>query len=132
MFSGVSVSGFKPSSAGNKIKGQIGLNEVVPGATGLTMESDKQKAYEQSLFEQKKQKEKSTLTSLSDYWNSEGEGNVFKSEARNRNNQSYTLEKSNHQALAAYQNAQSTLSSFIKMTGIMKPRGLKRNHPIKR
>lgn len=49
---------FKPSSAGNKIKGQIGLNEVVPGATGLTMESDKQKAYEQSLFEQKKQKEK--------------------------------------------------------------------------
>jgi len=105
---------FKPSSAGNKIKGQIGLNEVVPGATGLTMESDKQKAYEQSLFEQKKQKEKSTLTSLSDYWNSEGEGNVFKSEARNRNNQSYTLEKSNHQALAAYQNAQSTLSSFYK------------------
>jgi len=107
---------FKPSSAKNKIKGQIGLNEVVPGATGLTMQSDKQKAYEQALFEQKKQKEKNTLTSLSDYWNSEGEGNVFKpelSEARKKN-QPYVFEKSNHQALAAYQNVQNTLSSFYK------------------
>ncbi|MYY25829.1 conjugative transposon protein TraM [Elizabethkingia anophelis] len=106
---------FKPASD-KRIKDQKGLNEFVPDASGSLMQSDKQKAYEQALFEQKKQEEKNTLTTLSDYWNN-GKGINSNQDQITENlnkNKSYDLEKSRNTALNTYHNAQNTLNSFYK------------------
>ncbi|PUB26426.1 conjugative transposon TraM protein [Elizabethkingia sp. YR214] len=106
---------FKPTSD-KSIKEQKGLNEFVPDASGSLMQSDKQKAYEQALFEQKKQEEKNTLTTLSDYWN-DGKGinsNQDQITETLNKNKSYDLEKSKNTALSTYHNAQNTLNSFYK------------------
>src|SRR5690606_18892744 len=58
---------FKPSS--DKITDEdIGLNDAVPQATDAGLQSDKQKAYEQEMLEQKMQEKRDALLSLSDYW----------------------------------------------------------------
>ena len=58
---------FKPSSDKQKVE-DIGLNDVVPQATDAGLQSDKQKAYEQEMLEQKMQEKRNALLSLSDYW----------------------------------------------------------------
>src|SRR5690606_24018334 len=65
---------FKPSSDKNKIE-DIGLNDAVPQATDAGMQSDKQKAYEQEMLEQKTQEKRNSLMSLSDYWNEDSTTN---------------------------------------------------------
>lgn len=106
---------FKPSSDKKKT-GDIGLNEAVPQATDAGIQSDKQKAYEHEMLENKMQEKRNELTSLSDYWNTDSvadkkaatqdkddeDGNAYeRSKGRNSN-----------PALTSYRNAQSTLSSF--------------------
>ena len=59
---------FKPSSEKKEIE-KIGLNDVVPQATGAGMPDDKGKAYEEEMLERKNQEKRNDLTSLSDYWN---------------------------------------------------------------
>ncbi|EQB92190.1 conjugative transposon protein TraM [Elizabethkingia anophelis] len=106
---------FKPTSDKIIIE-QKGLNEFVPDASGSVIQSDKQKAYEQALFEQKKQEEKNAMKSLSDYWNEEKEQSTNQNritETLNKN-KSYDLERSKSTALSTYHNAQNTLSSFYK------------------
>ncbi|MEN5133128.1 conjugative transposon protein TraM [Elizabethkingia anophelis] len=106
---------FKPTSDKSIIE-QKGLNEFVPDASGSVIQSDKQKAYEQALFEQKKQEEKNAMKSLSDYWNEEKEQSTNQNritETLNKN-KSYDLERSKSTALSTYHNAQNTLSSFYK------------------
>ena len=56
---------FKPSSEKKEIE-KIGLNDVVPQATGTGMPDDKGKAYEEEMLESKNQEKKDDLTSLSD------------------------------------------------------------------
>src|SRR5690606_5265869 len=58
---------FKPSS-NSDIAQEMGLNDSVPQASDAGLQSDKQKAYEQELLEQKMQDKRNTLLSLSDYW----------------------------------------------------------------
>lgn len=64
---------FKPSSEKKEID-KIGLNDVVPQATGAGMPDDKGKAYEEEILERKNQEKRNDLTSLSDYWNEDGKG----------------------------------------------------------
>lgn len=106
---------FKPSSDKSIIE-QKGLNEFVPDASGSVIQSDKQKAYEQALFEQKKQEEKSAMKSLSDYWSEEKSLNTNQdqiTESLNKN-KSYDLERSKNTALNTYHNAQNALNSFYR------------------
>ncbi|OPB88913.1 conjugative transposon protein TraM [Elizabethkingia ursingii] len=106
---------FKPSSDKSIIE-QKGLNEFVPDASGSVIQSDKQKAYEQALFEQKKQEEKNAMKSLSDYWNEEKEQITNQNQITEtlNKNKSYDLERSKNTALSTYHNAQNTLNSFYK------------------
>lgn len=106
---------FKPSSDKKKAQ-DIGLNEAVPQATDAVLQSDKQKAYEQEMLEQKMHQNRDALTSLSDYWNEDSaiEKNL---DARDENYESSNAPESKNQsggnpALSSYRNAQSTLSSF--------------------
>ncbi|MDV3781413.1 conjugative transposon protein TraM [Elizabethkingia anophelis] len=106
---------FKPSSDKSIIE-QKGLNEFVPDASGSIIHSDKQKAYEQALFEEKKQEEKNAMKSLSYYWNEEKEQitNQNQITETSSKNKSYDLERSKNTALSTYHNGQNTLSSFYK------------------
>lgn len=108
---------FKPSSD-NKSTPDIGLNDVVPQATNAGLQSDKQKAYEQEMMEQKEEEKRKGLMSLSDYWNSDSttdEEAVLKDE---ENEEDYGdgggIGRNKNPALKSYRNAQNTLSSFYE------------------
>lgn len=106
---------FKPSSDKKKVQ-DIGLNDAVPQATDAGLQSDKQKAYEQEMLEQKMQEKRNALTSLSDYWNTD---NTTKEEAElpdedyeDSNTHASGKRRNSNPALNSYRNAQSTLTSF--------------------
>nr|WP_309755831.1 conjugative transposon protein TraM [Flavobacterium sp.] len=106
---------FKPSSEKKEIE-KIGLNNVVPQATGAGMPDDKGKAYEEEMLERKNQEKRNALTSLSDYWNTDEKGKV--GEALPEEEESYSSTngsgKHSNPALNSYRNVQSTLGSFYK------------------
>ncbi|MEJ5053693.1 conjugative transposon protein TraM [Sphingobacterium sp. MYb382] len=102
---------FKPSSDNKKVE-DIGLNDAVPQATNAVLQSDKQKAYEQEMLEQKEQERRNSLTSLSDYWNTESSmDEEVDYPDEDYKNGSGTRRTSNP-ALNSYRNAQSTLTTF--------------------
>lgn len=103
---------FNPSSDKEKEE-DIGLNDAVPQATDAGMQADKEKAYEQEMLEQKMQKERNALTTLSDYWNEESnedEDADFADEDGYANTGG--TQRNGNAALYSYRNAQNTLSSF--------------------
>ena len=106
---------FKPSSEKKEIE-KIGLNEVVPQATGAGMPDDKGKAYEEEMLERKNQEKRNDLTSLSDYWNEDEKGES--GEELPDEEESYSSAngsgKQSNPALNSYRNVQSTLGSFYK------------------
>ncbi|MNP99727.1 hypothetical protein D3C85_123620 [compost metagenome] len=106
---------FKPSSEKKEIE-KIGLNEVVPQATGAGMPADKGKAYEEEMLERKNQEKRNDLTSLSDYWNTNEKGEP--GEELPEEEESYSgangSGKQSNPALNSYRNVQSTLGSFYK------------------
>ncbi|TDE53299.1 conjugative transposon protein TraM [Flavobacterium sp. GT3P67] len=106
---------FKPSSEKKEID-KIGMNEVVPQATGAGMPADKGKAYEEEMLERKNQEKRNALTSLSDYWNTDEK--VEAEEELPEEEESYSRSngsgKQSNPALNSYRNVQSTLGSFYK------------------
>jgi conjugative transposon TraM protein len=106
---------FKPSSEKKEIE-KIGLNDVVPQATGAGMPDDKGKAYEEEMLERKNQEKRNDLTSLSDYWNADEKGKA--GEELPEEEESYSSAngsgKHSNPALNSYRNVQSTLGSFYK------------------
>jgi len=105
---------FAPSSD-KKEQERAGLNEAVPQATEAGMQDDKGKAYESELLEQKELEKKKSLTSLSDYWNTDSAASVSGTNPANN----LTGPASNHQneALNSYRNVQNTLGSFYDDRG---------------
>lgn len=107
---------FKPSEDKQTIE-NIGLNDVVPQASGSGLPDDKGKAYEQELLQQKDQEKRSALTTLSDYWNVEEKTNppiTSISEENNvfGNNKKNEIAVNSH--INSYQSAQGTLNSFYE------------------
>lgn len=106
---------FKPSSDKEAVE-DIGLNDAVPQATDAGLQSDKQKAYEQEMLEQKMQEKRNALLSLSDYWN---EDSTAAPEAE-QPDEGYedgfayggSTRRNSNPALNSYRSAQSTLTSF--------------------
>ncbi|MDV3616185.1 conjugative transposon protein TraM [Elizabethkingia anophelis] len=106
---------FKPSTDKKKAV-DIGLNDAVPQATDAGMQSDKQKAYEQEMLEQKEQEKRNALMSLSDYWNEDSTADKKAANPDEVNEDGYTYgggtPAKGNPALNSYRNAQSTLGSF--------------------
>nr|WP_315155176.1 conjugative transposon protein TraM [uncultured Flavobacterium sp.] len=106
---------FKPSSEKKEIE-KIGLNDVVPQATGAGMPDDKGKAYEEEILEHKNQEKRNDLTSLSDYWNTDQKGEAGEEVPEEEESYSNANGSGKHSnpALNSYRNVQSTLGSFYK------------------
>lgn len=100
---------FKPKE--NKIVEESGFNAGVPQAKDDEMQSDKQKAYEQQLLEQKNEEKKNAMTTLSDYWNDSSNTAQNSDQAILKKN-SNGFPPSNQSAVNSYRNAQQTLGSF--------------------
>jgi len=101
---------FKPKANNTNIE-ERGFNAAIPQAKEGQLQSDKQKAYEQQLLEQKNEEKRNAVTSLSDYWNDQSDSNS------NNNPSSVAartsiLQQSDQNALNSYRNSQQTLSSF--------------------
>lgn len=100
---------FKPK-ANNTLVEEAGFNAAIPQAKEGQLQSDKQKAYEQQLLEQKNEEKRNAVNTLSDYWNDQSNLNS------NTNSSGATggigLQQSDHNAVNSYRNAQQTLSSF--------------------
>lgn len=103
---------FKPKEK-NVIAEEAGFNAAVPHAADNKLQSDKQKAYEQQLLEQKSEENRNKLTSLSDYWtDNQPENLATQSTPLNTNDNSGTLIQGDQNAMNSYRNAQQTLGSF--------------------
>lgn len=117
VFAGCMYLIFKPSEDKSEIE-NLGLNDAVPQATEAGMQSDKQKAYELEMLEQKNQEKRNALTTLSDYWNTDSSLNT--EEEMPEEEESYDMgggsntRRSGNSALNSYRNAQSTLGSFYQ------------------
>ena len=96
---------FKPQD--NKIIEESGFNAGIPQAKDDQMQSDKQKAYEQQLLEQKNEEKRNAITSLSDYWNDQNNNgqNPLTSQAD-------APSQPDQNAVNSYRQAQQTLGSF--------------------
>lgn len=92
---------FKPKE--NKIIDESGFNAGIPQAKNDQLQSDKQKAYEQQLLEQKNEEKRNAITSLSDYWSDP-------SNQTEDSDQNQLI--ANPSAVNSYHNAQQTLGSF--------------------
>ncbi len=115
VFAGCMYLIFKPASR-SKQEQNIGLNDAVPQASEAGLESDKQKAYEQELLEQKMQEKRNALTSLSDYWNRpEDEQMQFPIENQQENyDYKNSSSRAGNAALNSYRDTRNTLSSFYE------------------
>lgn len=103
---------FKPKEK-NVIAEEVGFNSAVPQAADDKLQSDKQKAYEQQLLEQKNEENRNKLTSLSDYWNDNQSANLAtQSTPLKSNDNSETLIQGDQNAMNSYRNAQQTLGNF--------------------
>jgi conjugative transposon TraM protein len=100
---------FKPK-AKNSIVEDVGFNTAIPQAKDGQLQSDKQKAYEQLLLEQKNEEKRNAVTTLSDYWNDQGIANSNSSLSPSVSMSG--LQQSDQNAVNSYRNAQQTLSSF--------------------
>lgn len=106
---------FKPSSKKEDQEKQ-GLNEAVPQATDAGMQSDKGKAYEADLLEQKDQESKNSLTVLSDYWNADSTI-AQKTDVSGTSLQGSSELKNQNEALSSYRSIQNTLGTFYEDKG---------------
>lgn len=108
---------FKPSTDKKEIE-NIGLNDAVPQATGAGMPTDKGKAYEMEMLERKEQEKRNTLTTLSDYWNTDSsqdnEDEIPEDDENYGSGGSKNSGKPGNPALSSYRNMQSTLGSFYQ------------------
>lgn len=106
---------FKPSSDKQKVE-DIGLNDAVPQATDAVLQSDKQKAYEQEMLEQKMEEKRNALLSLSDYWSEDSIADPEAEQPDEGYEDGYAYgggtRRNSNPALNSYRNAQSTLTSF--------------------
>ena len=108
---------FKPSKDKNEIE-SLGLNDAVPQATEAGLQSDKQKAYEQEMLEQKDKEKRNALTTLSDYWNTDSSQSMEEEIPEEEESYLYGSERNSgrygNSTLNSYRNAQSTLGSFYQ------------------
>lgn len=108
---------FKPKSSSSAID-EKGLKNVVPEATDKGLQADKQKAYEKEMLDEKEAEKRSSLQSLADYWNNNGDSTTaeFSGSTANVGNTSGNIGNPGYQnnSLTSYRNAQSTLSSFYQ------------------
>lgn len=106
---------FKPSSNSDTAH-EMRLNDAVPQASDAGLQSDKQKAYEQEMLEQKMQDKRNTLLSLSDYWSEASTADPEAEQPDEDYEDSYGYgdgtRRNSNPALNSYRNAQSTLTSF--------------------
>ena len=106
---------FKPSSDKQKVE-DIGLNDAVPQATDAVLQSDKQKAYEQEMLEQKMEEKRNALLSLSDYWSDDSTADPEAEQPDEGYEDSYAYgggtRRNSNPALNSYRSAQNTLTSF--------------------
>lgn len=106
---------FKPSPDKNTTE-DMGLNDAVPQASDAGLQSDKQKAYEQEMLEQKVQEKRNSLMSLSNYWNEDSaadeETAIPDEDYEAGSAGGGSTRRGGNPALNSYRNAQSTLTSF--------------------
>ncbi|WP_330746950.1 conjugative transposon protein TraM [Chryseobacterium sp. CP-77] len=101
---------FKPKTDHTIIE-EAGFNAAIPQAKDGQLQSDKQKAYEQQLLEQKNEEKRNAVTTLSDYWNDQSDSNSNNNPSTVTTGRSI-LQESDQNAVNSYRNAQQTLSSF--------------------
>ncbi|MEN9907975.1 MAG: hypothetical protein RLZZ540_1124 [Bacteroidota bacterium] len=104
---------FKPAED-KKTTEDIGLNDSVPQATDISLQDDKQKAYEQEILEQKNQEKRNALLSLSDYWKEDDIDAETPIVSQDENEASNNTTRNSNSSLDSYRNAQNTLGTFYQ------------------
>lgn len=110
-FIGCMVLIFRPSSQ-DELKENPGINDSVPQPAQAVLQADKQKAYEQEMLQDKEDKKRDALNSLSDYWNVDSEADNQQERVSEEESSSPPIP--GNPAVNSYRNAQSTLGSFYQ------------------
>lgn len=95
----------------NLMAENVGFNTAIPQAADDKLQSDKQKAYEQQLLEQKDEEKRNALTSLSDYWTDSHLNNSINDQSPVPLSTNKVIQ-ADQNALVSYTNAQKTLGNF--------------------
>lgn len=93
----------------------VGFNSVIPQAADDQLQSDKQKAYEQQLLENKNEEKRNALTTLPDYWTdpvTSNDGNMESVHTQSPTDPNRNILQGDQNAVNSYRNAQQTLGSF--------------------
>ncbi|WP_346238982.1 conjugative transposon protein TraM [Niabella insulamsoli] len=114
-FSGCLYLIFNPSEEKQQAD-NVGLNDIVPQATGVNLQGSKQKAYEKEQFEQGEKQKRKALATLSDFWNESSKIKKTDSSLEVENNSQFIngQQRTDHKALNSYRDAQNTLASFYR------------------
>ncbi|MGV3460220.1 MAG: conjugative transposon protein TraM [Flavobacterium sp.] len=102
---------FKPSSDKSETV-NIGLNDAVPQASDEAMPTDKGKAYEQEMLEEKNQEKRNALTTLSDYWTTEEKTDASDESPGDTVESESATDNPGNTAVNSYRSMQNTLGSF--------------------
>lgn len=100
---------FKPEQDNDSAE-KAGFNSVIPQASDGQLQSDKQKAYEQQLLEQKNEEKKNALATLSDYW-TDSSSEPLPSDPMSLQGKSESA-LSARNSMNSYQNTRQVLGSF--------------------
>ena len=96
---------------------QVGINEAIPQATETLLPSDKEKAYEEALLEEKEADKKASLNALSDYWQ-EDEGEEYPEAIEEEEEPTSRYRKATPNAFErsaqSYRDIHQTLGSFYQ------------------
>ena len=96
---------------------QVGINEAIPQATETLLPSDKEKAYEEALLEEKEADKKASLNALSDYWQ-EDEGEEYPEAIEEEEEPTLRYRKATPNAFErsaqSYRDIHQTLGSFYQ------------------
>ena len=94
---------------------EIGINAAVPQASGDGLPTDKGKAYEQEMLQEKERQKRETLMTLSDYWQSDSTQQKKDAVAGlPEKNQETKPARESNPALNSYKTMQHSLGNFYK------------------
>ncbi|WP_185965587.1 conjugative transposon protein TraM [Flavobacterium zepuense] len=103
-------------NSGDKAKDVItvGINAAVPQASGDGLPTDKGKAYEQEMLQEKERKKRETLMTLSDYWQSDSTQQQSEPTGSPKNGHEIKPPKDMNPALSSYKTMQHSLGNFYQ------------------
>lgn len=93
---------------------EVGINDAVPQASGNALPTDKGKAYEQEMLQEKERKKRDALMTLSDYWQSDSTAQNDKTLVPTESGTDTEAARTANPAMNSYRAMQRSLGTYYQ------------------